>query len=175
MDFDPDHQAQRVGDDVALAALDLLAGIIPTNPAAFGGLHALAIDDTGSRAGFPAFHVSGVHHQMMIEAGQQTTVAPVIEIALHRRDRREVSGQHPPLAAGRCYIQDRVRYRTQAGGARPPRQPRLRQERLDQALFPVCQIACIAAMPPLIITPSGLGPSHLDLRSSSQTNRIITY
>lgn len=39
---DADQQAQRVDDDVPLAALDLLAGVEATNSAAFGGLHRLA-------------------------------------------------------------------------------------------------------------------------------------
>ena len=53
---DADQQAQRVDDDVPLAALDLLACVEATNAAAFGGLHALAVNDarrTGSPPGPP--------------------------------------------------------------------------------------------------------------------------
>ena len=42
-----DHEALGVGDDVALAALDPLAGIHPTRTATFRGRCALAVDDAG--------------------------------------------------------------------------------------------------------------------------------
>lgn len=42
MDDEPDQQAERVNDDVALAAHDLLAGIKTPDSAAFGGLDRLA-------------------------------------------------------------------------------------------------------------------------------------
>lgn len=38
---------QRVGNDMALVALDLLAGIIAPNAAAFGGFDTLAVDHSG--------------------------------------------------------------------------------------------------------------------------------
>jgi hypothetical protein len=44
-----DQQALRVGDDMALSALDLLARIKAPRPAAFRGFHALAVDH--ARAG----------------------------------------------------------------------------------------------------------------------------
>src|ERR1039458_1466386 len=45
-----DEVALRVGDDMPLAALDLLAGVEPARPAAFRGLHRLAVDDARGRA-----------------------------------------------------------------------------------------------------------------------------
>jgi hypothetical protein len=50
MDQHEEQETQRVGDDVTLAALDLLACIITGNSAAFGRLEALAVDDARSRA-----------------------------------------------------------------------------------------------------------------------------
>ena len=52
VDFSADQQAQRVGDDLALATFDLLAGIIATRTAALGGLDRLAVDDPRRGAGF---------------------------------------------------------------------------------------------------------------------------
>src|SRR5215471_10880021 len=49
MDLGSEHKALRVGDDVALAPLDALAGVDPARAAAFGGRHALAVDDAGGR------------------------------------------------------------------------------------------------------------------------------
>jgi hypothetical protein len=45
-----DQQARRVGQDVALAAFDLLAGVVASRAAGLGGLDRLAIDDPGGRA-----------------------------------------------------------------------------------------------------------------------------
>lgn len=47
MNDQPNHEAVGVGDDMALAALHLLARIIAANSTAFSGLDALAIDDAG--------------------------------------------------------------------------------------------------------------------------------
>lgn len=51
VDDEPDQEAERVGQDVPLAALDLLAGVEAADAAAFGGLDALAVDYAGARAG----------------------------------------------------------------------------------------------------------------------------
>src|SRR3546814_4786662 len=54
LDVSVEHQsveevAGRVGRDMALAALVLLAGIIAARPTRFGGLDRLAVDDARSR------------------------------------------------------------------------------------------------------------------------------
>lgn len=50
MDENEDQKAAGVGDDMALAPLHFLAGIIATGAAAFRGFHALAIDHPGAWA-----------------------------------------------------------------------------------------------------------------------------
>jgi hypothetical protein len=45
------HVALGIGEDMTLAALDLLARIIAARSAAFRGFHALAVDHTGCRLG----------------------------------------------------------------------------------------------------------------------------
>ena len=50
VDHGSHQQAHGVGQDVALAALDLLAGVKPARPAALGGLDALAVDHAGTWA-----------------------------------------------------------------------------------------------------------------------------
>ena len=51
VDHGVDQVALSVGDDVALAALDLLARIIATRTPGFGGFNALAVDDPGTGRG----------------------------------------------------------------------------------------------------------------------------
>lgn len=84
MDDKADHQPERVGDDRPLPALDPLAGVEAANPATFGGLHGLAIDDARRWACFPALELARGHCQMIADRSPQSAVAPVVEIPLHR-------------------------------------------------------------------------------------------
>ena len=45
VDDETNHQAERVDDDVTLAAIDLLAGVKAPDSAAFGDLDRLTVDD----------------------------------------------------------------------------------------------------------------------------------
>jgi hypothetical protein len=51
MDLEPNEQSSRIGNNVALAALDPFSGVISSNPATFRGFYTLAIDDPGCRMG----------------------------------------------------------------------------------------------------------------------------
>ena len=64
---DEQHLTQRIGDDVALAALDLLACIIAANPTGLGGFDGLAIDNTSCRRGFAVLQFARAHNQNMID------------------------------------------------------------------------------------------------------------
>ena len=51
MDLDAQHEAEGVGDEVALAALDPLSRVVSDHFAGFrAGFHALAVDDRRGRA-----------------------------------------------------------------------------------------------------------------------------
>src|SRR5215472_10628532 len=93
---------------MALAAFDFLGRIIAAWSAAFGGLDRLAVDDTSRGTGFAVSGLARLEQQFKIDPLEQTLVAPIVEIALHRGERRKVLWQQAPLAAGPCDIQDRV-------------------------------------------------------------------
>jgi hypothetical protein len=63
VDQHEDQEAECIGDDMALAAFDLFACIIPRNPATFGGFDALAVDDASGRLGLLALDLARSHHQ----------------------------------------------------------------------------------------------------------------
>ena len=105
-----DEKTDRIGDDVALAPLDPFSGIIAANPATFSGFHALTVNHTRCRAGRTPDAQTRHLDQTLVDFAQQAVAAPVIEIASHCRDGREVMGQHPPLAPGRCDVEDRVKH-----------------------------------------------------------------
>jgi hypothetical protein len=73
-----------VGQDVTLAAFDLLTGIIAPRPAAFCGFDALAVDHSGAGRSFTPCRFSADQQQRVIEREPQTIVAPQIEPASHR-------------------------------------------------------------------------------------------
>ena len=94
------------------------------------------------------------HEKLTIDRSQQAAVAPDEEIALHRRRRRDVIGQHRPLATRRSHIQDRTREPIQnvarAGGPRPADRLQRRQQRRHRRPFPVRRFGSIVSARPLI-------------------------
>ena len=153
-----DQQAECIGDDVTLAALDLLARVIAPNTTAFRGFHALAVDHPGARAGLASFQLPGRHDQVMVDALQQAVGAPVVEIALDRGRRREVVRQHRPLAARRGHVHDRIHDMAQVRRPRPADLLARRHERRDQRPLSIRQVACVAPATALIIRASDFGP-----------------
>src|ERR1700716_2269756 len=74
MDEDEDQKSAGVGDDVALATLDLLARVIARDPATFRCFDRLAVNDASRWTGFPASLLARRHHQQVIDRRQQATV-----------------------------------------------------------------------------------------------------
>jgi hypothetical protein len=177
MDDQRDHQSERVGHDVALAALDFLARVIAANSAAFRGLNALAVDHACGWTGIAPLQLPRCHNEMMVDRLQQPAVAPIVEVALDRRRRRKVVREKPPLTACRGHVEDGVQNVPQIGVSRSANPPRRRQERLNETPFSVGQVACIAATSPFIFTTGDFSPRHvipvlLRNRTESQQTEI---
>src|ERR1700693_466111 len=155
------QKAGRISQDVAFAALDLLAGIIAARPAGFGGLDRLAVDDAGGGARFAPRGFTRQHQQDMVDLTPQTAIAPGVEVMLNRGVGREILGQQAPLAAALRQIEDRVHHRTQRRRARAAATlVRRGQERLDHGQLGIGCIACIAQPVASILRASDFGP-HL--------------
>ncbi len=84
MDHQAYQQSNRVGYDVALAALDPFARIIPPNPTAFSGFYTLAICDPCCWLGFTALGHTRSFDQLAVHLIKQTVIAPRVEIAPNR-------------------------------------------------------------------------------------------
>src|SRR5712671_100151 len=173
-----DIRARCVGQDVALAALDLLAGVIPSRAAGFGGLDRLAVDDPGGGTRFAAHRFTRQHQQDMVDLPPQAVVAPGIEVVLHRGKGREILGQHAPLAAALGDVEDGVHHRSQRRRAPPPA-PLVRRwhQRRDHRPFAIGGVACIAKPTPLILRSSDfcphlVPPSSLANTTESQDTEI---
>ena len=168
------QEADGVGDDMTFAPFDPFAGVIASDPAAFSGFHALAVDHARRRVGRTPFGLARRSDEMAVQFLQQTVVTPVVEIAPNRRDRWKVVGQHPPLTPGRRDVEDRVEDVTQIGRARSANLLGRRHQRLDQRPLRIAHIACVSATAALISGAGEFGPGHRDLRSALQPNRITT-
>jgi hypothetical protein len=94
------------------------------------------------RAGLATRHVARLPQQVKSDGLKQTVVAPVVETALHRGERRKILWQHSPLTASPRDIQDRIKHATQPGLARAAQPLNRRHVRLNQRPFGIAQIAC---------------------------------
>ena len=112
MHDETDEVSLGVGDDMPLAALDFLSGVEATRTTAFRRFYRLTVDDAGGRACFSPRLLARRHDQKVIDAGEHAGARPSVEIALHRRIRRKLFRQLPPLAAGGGHIQDGVHDRS---------------------------------------------------------------
>src|SRR5216683_6433665 len=120
VDFGADEQSRGVGDDMAFAALDLLAGVIAARSATLGGLDRLAVDDPGRRTWLTAHRLARREQQGEVDALPNTAVAPPVKVMLHGRIRGKVMGQLAPLATRPGHVKQPVDNRPKVGLARSP-------------------------------------------------------
>ena len=92
-----DEVADCIRDDVALAPLDLLAGIEPTRPAGFGGLDRLTVNHPGCGRRLASSHFPRLHDQDVIDVIERAVATEAVEIPLHGGKRREFLRDLPPL------------------------------------------------------------------------------
>ena len=145
-----DQIAFRVGDDVALAAVDLLARVIAPRTATFRGFHRLAVDHSGRRAGLAAFRSRAA-----------TTSAWLIRANVPSC----ASGRNTPAPSSRAGTPSEAaatgsRSSPGRGWRSPPREARSRagaqsnsprHERLDQRPLRIRRVACIPqTLPPIL-------------------------
>src|SRR5438445_5463549 len=73
-----------------VTSFNLLGRIVTTWPAALGRLDRLTVDDPRRWARFTARRFARLHQQLEIDVRKQAIVSPIVEIALHCRERRKV-------------------------------------------------------------------------------------
>ena len=151
MNVNGQQEAIGVGDDVALAAIDTLAGVEAARPAGLRRRSALAVDDGGRRLGLASEFAPRLPDQSADDPVPAAGVAPSIEIALDRRVRRELAWQSAPLAAGRQNVQNRLDNLAQIDFPRPSQSAPRRQPPGDQRPLRIGHVACIAQSVALIL------------------------
>ena len=108
---------------MTLATFDLLARVISARPATLRGFHALAVDHASAGRSLPASGQTHGHNQRMVDRAPKPAVTPSVEIALHCRDRREVSRQHPPRQSAAQHVEQSIHDRPSRPLGRFPAPP----------------------------------------------------
>ena len=102
------HQAERVDQQVALAAFDLFGPIVAHRAAVAVGLDALAVQDGGCGAGTLGVRGPDVGPQPGVERFPSVVAGPLAKDMIHGFPGREVGGQEPPLDAAFAHVEDRL-------------------------------------------------------------------
>src|SRR5919204_1615373 len=144
MDDGPEHQAERVDQDVALAAIDLLATVEAAHATYARGLDALAVDDAGARLRLPPGHDPHVLAQGHVELLPGTVPAEAPKPPVDRLPRRVLVRQGTPLAAGADDIEDAVQQFSQGVLPRPAA-PRRRQMGHEAGVLSIGQVTRVGA------------------------------
>src|SRR6202035_2056285 len=76
----------------------------------FCAFHALAVDDGGSRTGFPLLSFATLLIERVVDSSQRAVIGPQIEVAVDRAFRRQVFRDRTPLTAGRENVHETVHH-----------------------------------------------------------------
>ena len=110
MHLQTNEMSRRIGNDVPLAPLDLLARIITARTATFRRLHRLAVDDTCGRARLPTLVLASHDDERVVDRYPRPITRPRVKIPLHSRVRRKLFWKLPPLATRRSNVEQRIHY-----------------------------------------------------------------
>src|SRR5215207_6326185 len=140
-----EHQAQRVDQDVALAAVDLLPAIKAPHATNAGGLDALTVDDARTRLRMPTGANADAHPQCGVEAVPDPGEPPASEPPEDGLPRWVLVRQAAPLAARADNIEDAVQDVAEVVLPRPPGRGRPRQVRQEHRVLRSRQVARVGS------------------------------
>jgi hypothetical protein len=147
-----------IDEGVALATHDLLAGVVATRAAGFGGLHTLAVDDAGARRGRLPTAFAIDQQQRMVERLEHAPVPPGCKPAIGRALGGKVARQKPPGDTAAHHVEDPVDDLAQQPGQRPTGPLRRRQQRRNQPPLRIRQICFVSESRATMLPVSGWGP-----------------
>src|SRR5450631_40584 len=160
MHLQTNEMSRRIGNDVPLAPLDLLACIITARTATFRGFYRLTVDDTRGRARLPTLVLARHDDERVVDRQPRPITRPRVKIPLHGRVRRKLLWKLPPLATRRSNVEQRIHYLADVCLARTSDRIRSRHQRLDQRPLRIRRVACVAKAIPPIMQSSDLSPGH---------------
>src|SRR5580698_7113993 len=89
MHLQTNEMSRRIGNDVPLASLDLLARIITARTATFRGFYRLTVDDTCGRARLPTLVLARHDDERVVDRQPRPITRPRVKIPLHGRVRQQ--------------------------------------------------------------------------------------
>jgi hypothetical protein len=153
-----DEVTLGIGEDVALAPLDLLTRIVAAWAAGFRGFHALTIDDAGAGRSLAPLEFPHDHEQHVVDRQPQAAVAPQIEPASNGGHRWEAGRQHPPRQPATKQIKDRLDDPAHRPFTRTAHQRGRWEERLQDPPLRIRQIRWQSQLASRMLRASDIGP-----------------
>src|SRR5512139_297457 len=139
-----EHEADRVDQEMALATIDLLAGVVAPLVAGLGALDTLAVEDGRTGMSVATFDQAHVFPQVGVNLRPQPVALPYAEVVVDRPPRGEVGRQVAPLARRLDQIEDRVEELAEQVLARTSLLGRLGETIVDEVPFGVAEIRCVS-------------------------------
>src|SRR5947208_3590058 len=143
---------------MALASVDLLAGVVAAWPASFGRLHALGVDDCTRRTGLTPRPFTIEHNQCVINLREAVFVTELRKPAIDRAPRRQIARQQAPRAARSHHIEDPVDDLAHRPSAWSARGIRRRKVGPDHAPFLIGHVGLVSARLANMLLAGGWGP-----------------
>lgn len=168
-----DEPTAGVADDMAFPSLHLFVSIKAPGATAFGGPDRLAVDDAGARAGLAPLGLAGRHDQQAIDGLLRSVIAPSIEVALHRRARRELLRKQTQRATCPQHVEDRVHHLAQISLSGAPERPSRGQMWRNQRPLRIRHVGCVAQIAAVILRTGGFS-RHLEAPSVAAHSYGIT-
>ena len=98
----------RVDVEVPLHAVELPSTVVLLDPAGRGRLDRLGVEHAPGRGRFAPRPLAVRHDEEMVDPLDQTRVAPAVEVALHRGERRELLREMTPLTTRAEQVENRL-------------------------------------------------------------------
>ena len=140
----PQHQTERIDQDMSFSAVDFLARIVTPFFAHLGALDALAIEDGRAGMALATFDPAQMLSQMGMDLFPQTVELPEPEVMVDGAPGSKVPGQVAPLRAGFDEIEDGIEQLPERVLAPPTALAGLGKAVVDELPFGVSQIRCVS-------------------------------
>lgn len=143
MDHDPEDQAERVHEDVALAPVDLLGAVKSPDAARLSRFRTLTVDDPCGRLRLAACCLANPFPKDVLDVFQDPSDAPLTVLGIHRAPVGEVQREESPRTAGLQHVKHGIDQHTLRMDAFAPCRSWTRQQRLKEGPFLVRQIRAV--------------------------------
>src|SRR5260221_2325912 len=143
MYHDLKQQTQGIDQDVSLAAIHLLAAVVPMRAALFGGLDRLAIDDRGAGSRLASSRATHALTQDAVYALPDAGEAPRVKIVIDSGPRPILLRQIAPGAARPQEIEDAIENPTKVDTTGTPTWLGAWEQGFEQGPFAIVEVTGI--------------------------------